>query len=1224
MLLRRTLILGLVSLTMFIHATTVTVNKWNAVKNNNWHVKFASTASIADNIVTVKGEPGNFNSVASDWIMIDSNCPISVSGFIKRNSEKSLKKTLVALDLLVKYTDGKFEFLVIKPITEKDAGQWVKSTWTFYPKKKVKNIRVLCLNYDAQADAQFKNIQIDFQDKAKISLSNQIVKLENKVALLELAELNGQVYITSFLDKTTGKEHINKSIAPRNLWNILLTNKNGGNSFEADSGDVSIKKSNNRISIIWKNVKVFQKPIDFTVVATISLHPNKPELSFRIDTNIKDSKYKLKTIIYPIVNGIKSPALANDTYLFYPQDIGREMHNPSKNLSGSLSLRYGTWFLAMQFVALYGNGNGIYFDAKDGNGWFKDFVFSKLETPKDTFRFEVQTPVPVDVKNFAVPFPVNIALFNGNWFDASMIYRQWAIKQKWCAAGPIATRKNYPHERLKIGTSVYGYGALLPQPKEIENAIKSLQRSDYSAIPDEDLYKKYSRKVDSKRLCNDVKKLMDYFETPIEVYSHPYLEPFGSGSPRFLLIPGIPESAKALLKDKCFFAPWTTIHRYDVNIPKYKNENAQQAVVITENNKLSIEVADAVMKANMCAATNYWRNGVMEYTEKLLKGNMNGIYYDELSSSGPEICYSRNHEHHPGGGNYGLESRRNIMKQLHEKFLPQYPYFYTSGEEACEYYIDVNDINSVSGSFFNDSVPAFQAVYHDYSFSTAFAAGKFYDSFCGSRYADKSGYTNLSEFAIHACQFFAWGINPNRVRFDLPKFSPITAKFTKDISKAMQDNAKYLIYGQMLRTPQIFSGNADVTTEYIWRNFGKKTFAAIWSSAWQALDGSIAIALANASHSKLAPEISYNISNSLPKFCMIRDTKTKDILYKGESKTIRFRVPVDGYSVKVLEILPLAKDDSNIKVTNNIPPVIVAVDYDLDDAIPGENHTICVSIENTQNKPVSGSINFTLPKDSWLIKPNKQLDFSLLGKQKQKYLFTVKVPLENLKISKIVYKVNVLGTPKKMEFEYPIRFGVQPLSARKKFEKKQYNVPYMNVGKGTSFPNLILGITQLDAHISQGNPIPKASAGAVWNEQGLFMSFVVEDKQHVSPQADSNIWRGDCVQLVFGKYMPDQDYHLFRNFFFAFIDNKPYVSSLEDPQAAKSVVLSVDKMNNKIVYKVYIPSHVTGTLNSGMKIPLSFTINENNGNGFTGWLEWTPGICNGFNPKAFGELILQK
>ena len=1205
------------------HATTVEVSKWNAVKNNNWHVKFDSTASIANNIVTVKGEPGNLNSVASDWIMVDTDRPITVSGWIKRDSKQSLKKTLVALDLLVKYADGKFEFLVLKPITEKEAGLWCKSTWTFHPHKKIKNIRVLCLNYDAPADASFKEIEVSFQDDISVPESNKVIKLENRVSSAVFSERNGQLFLVSFFDKTTGREQINKSFVPRNLWNIFLTGNKTDVSLEADSGDMSFEKKANTLSVIWKNVKVANKPIDFTVTAAISLNPDKPELSFRINTHLEDGRYKLKTIVFPVINGIKAPAPANETFLFYPQDIGREMQNPSRNLSGSLNLRYGTWFLAMQYIALYGNGTGIYFDAKDGNGWFKDFVFSKLENPAGTFRFEVQTPVPADVNNFAVPFPVNIALFKGDWFDAAMIYRQWAIRQKWCAAGPLSKRENYPHERLKIGTSVYGYGTLMPQPKEITDALKSLKRSDYSAIPDELLYKKYARQVDSKRLCDDVKKLMTYFETPIEVYSHPYMEPFGSGSPRFLLIPGIPESAGSLLKHKCFFAPWTTIHRYDVNIPKYKKENARQAVVITENGTPSIEVADAVMKANMCSATDYWQNGVMEYTEKLLKGNMNGIYYDELSSSGPEMCYSRNHKHHPGGGNYGLESRRNIMKQLHEKFLPRYPFFYTSGEEACEYYIDVNDINSMSGSFFNDSVPAFQAVYHDYTFSTAFAAGKFYDNYCSSRYSDKSGYTNLNEFAVHASQFWTWGINANRVRFDLPKFSPDAAKFTKEMSQMLLANAKFLIYGRMLRPPRITSGNAGVTTEYIWRNFGKKMFAAVWASAWTAPDGSTAIALANASHSELAPEISCDLSASVQGCCMIRDPKTQQILYKGISEAIRFRVIMPGYHVKVLEVLPLPDNGEHVVVNNSIPPVIVAADHDLDEAIPGEERTIHISIENTRDTPISGNITLIAPDDFWIIQPDKNLKFTLAGLEKRDYLFFVKIPLKNLNIAKIIYQIDVYGTGNPLKFEYPIRFGVQPLSASKRIEKPKYQVSYQK-SSGTSFPGITPDINRLTPHISKGNPIPEAAVGAVWNERGLFLTFSVEDQKHVSPERSGNVWRGDCIQLVFGKYMPDQDYHLFRNFFFALIDQKPYVSSPEDPQAAKSIILDIEKNNNQVLYKIFIPTNVIGSLHPGMKIPLSFTVNENNGSGFTGWLEWTPGICNGFNPKAFGEFILKK
>ena len=165
---RKTTVLVLLFCALMVRAGTVTVTKWSAVKNNNWHVKFDSAASLADGIVTVKGEPGNFNSVASDWIAADTDKPVTVSGRIRRSSKKNLKKTLVALDVLVKYHDGTFKFLVLKPVGENEAGRWVKSASTFTPEKKIKNLRVLCLNYDAPDEASFKDVQVNFQDEVSV------------------------------------------------------------------------------------------------------------------------------------------------------------------------------------------------------------------------------------------------------------------------------------------------------------------------------------------------------------------------------------------------------------------------------------------------------------------------------------------------------------------------------------------------------------------------------------------------------------------------------------------------------------------------------------------------------------------------------------------------------------------------------------------------------------------------------------------------------------------------------------------------------------------------------------------------------------------------------------------------------------------------------------------------------------------------------------------------
>jgi hypothetical protein len=34
------------------------------------------------------------------------------------------------------------------------------------------------------------------------------------------------------------------------------------------------------------------------------------------------------------------------------------------------------------------------------------------------------------------------------------------------------------------------------------------------------------------------------------------------------------------------------------------------------------------------------------------------------------------------------------------------------------------------------------------------------------------------------------------------------------------------------------------------------------------------------------------------------------------------------------------------------------------------------------------------------------------------------------------------------------------------------------------------------------------------------------------------------------------------------------------------------------------------------------TVNDNDGDGFRGWLEWTPGVCGGKDSSAFGWLTL--
>ena len=127
-----------------------------------------------------------------------------------------------------------------------------------------------------------------------------------------------------------------------------------------------------------------------------------------------------------------------------------------------------------------------------------------------------------------------------------------------------------------------------------------------------------------------------------------------------------------------------------------------------------------------------------------------------------------------------MEARREIFKTLHDKYTSKYPNFCTSGEELSEYYLDVNDGNFLYASLFDDAVPAFQAVYHDYSFSFAKGPyGKFTVQNIPAYDAKMGGASGLEDFSTSFCRNWSYGIHPGLIRPQLPEYSPIAAAMGK-------------------------------------------------------------------------------------------------------------------------------------------------------------------------------------------------------------------------------------------------------------------------------------------------------------------------------------------------------------------------------------------------------------------------------------------------------------
>src|SRR5690606_36692835 len=42
------------------------------------------------------------------------------------------------------------------------------------------------------------------------------------------------------------------------------------------------------------------------------------------------------------------------------------------------------------------------------------------------------------------PYPVILRVFEGGWYEAARIHREWALKQRWCRKGRLADRQQLP------------------------------------------------------------------------------------------------------------------------------------------------------------------------------------------------------------------------------------------------------------------------------------------------------------------------------------------------------------------------------------------------------------------------------------------------------------------------------------------------------------------------------------------------------------------------------------------------------------------------------------------------------------------------------------------------------------------------------------------------------------------------------------------------------------
>ncbi|HRU05081.1 MAG TPA: DUF6259 domain-containing protein [Candidatus Brocadiia bacterium] len=198
----------------------------------------------------------------------------------------------------------------------------------------------------------------------------------------------------------------------------------------------------------------------------VSREPGANGVHWRIEVKPK-AAWGVAEVHYPILLLPKLP----DDYLVVARRVGQRWPMSFATRKGDMPLswssrsemqgipdlqnkkaffwaRYPSSDLTFQMIAYENDAEGCMIWTPDPEIWVKDFILSNEVAGADKACLAYVCHFPEDTGQkgtaFHSPYPVVTTSYNGGWFNAAMIYRDWALKQWWCAKGKIHDRPATP------------------------------------------------------------------------------------------------------------------------------------------------------------------------------------------------------------------------------------------------------------------------------------------------------------------------------------------------------------------------------------------------------------------------------------------------------------------------------------------------------------------------------------------------------------------------------------------------------------------------------------------------------------------------------------------------------------------------------------------------------------------------------------------------------------
>ena len=514
-----------------------------------------------------------------------------------------------------------------------------------------------------------------------------------------------------------------------------------------------------------------------SVETFISLAKDSDEIIFNL--NLRNNDGTVRDIKYPIIDGIGSLDGKEYDYYVTSYATGILVNNPVDHFNDecfgigkSLGMYPSGWYSTMQFNAYYSKGiGGFMWQTKDSKDTIKSFSFTGSNDLLELGIYHFLN----DIAQENVDFDYDIVFSNlnkGTWEESAEKYRDWAEQQSWCELGKLDQREDINKDIFEnTSLCIFGY-------RSTESSWKDML-SIYDMI--------------TSRIDNKIFNISIY-------HNRAYVQ------------------AVKEYKDLYAVFEFNTL-----------SNAASQAANCMQDYKGNLKTfpLGSVPYYYQCAADDAWRAQRVKVDEGYIASyDVDALYFDvAYTAVHPIQCFNTKHTHGTFVNvnqyfNQQFKEASDLMdangtyavgaEMITEQALKYVDYYQARAAGDLAAYMETDSIRAMLSNHFAKLIPLFTYVYHEYGALRL----------DGFMVPDDELLTN----SYHTAAWIALngGIPEYNYEYypasQLPTSSDISLVLTdyiNDLGNVRSGYGKnYLVYGRMLRAPEIGS----TQTEYTFNN----------------------------------------------------------------------------------------------------------------------------------------------------------------------------------------------------------------------------------------------------------------------------------------------------------------------------------------------------------------------------------------------------------------------